>query len=83
MSNPDEIDLTEYTVEEHGFEVLLVNAHHLKNVPGRKTDVKDSQWIQRLHSNGLLSGSFRPSNACVALRSYVRQRRQLFQRRQR
>jgi len=66
-------------LEQHGFEVLLVNAHHLKNVSGRKTDVKDSQWIQRLHSNGLLSGSFRPSDECVALRAYVRQRRQLFQ----
>ena len=62
------------------FEVLLVNAHHLKNVPGRKTDVKDSEWIQQLHSHGLLRGSFRPSDDFVCLRSYVRQRRQLFER---
>jgi transposase len=67
-------------LEPMGFEVLLVNARHLKNVPGRKTDVKDSQWIQQLHSNGLLSGSFRPSDDFVRLRAYVRQRRQLFER---
>src|ERR1700687_6107547 len=47
-------------LEEHGFEVLLVNARHIKNVPGRKTDVIDCQWIQQLHSYGLLRGSFRP-----------------------
>ena len=64
---------------ESGFEVLLVNAHHLKSVPGRKTDVKDCQWIQRLHSYGLLRGSFRPNNHCVTLRSYVRQRSKLFE----
>jgi len=62
-----------------GFEVVLANAYHLKNVPGRKTDVKDSQWIQQLHSNGLLSASFRPSDDFVRLRSFVRQRRQLFE----
>ena len=67
-------------LEANGFKVLLVNAHHLKNVPGRKTDVKDAQWIQQLHSCGLLNGSFRPSNDFVHLRSYVRQRRQLFNR---
>jgi transposase len=63
-----------------GFEVVLANAYHLKNVPGRKTDVKDCQWIQQLHSNGLLSASFRPSDEFVRLRSFVRQRRGLFER---
>ena len=47
-------------LERRGFEVKLVNAHHVKNVPGRKTDVSDCQWLQRLHSFGLLEGSFRP-----------------------
>jgi len=41
-------------------EAVLVNARHLKHVPGRKTDVKDCQWLQQLHSYGLLNGSFRP-----------------------
>jgi transposase len=67
-------------LEPMGFDVILANAHHLKNVPGRKTDVKDAQWIQQLHSNGLLSGSFRPSDDFVRLRAYVRQRKQLFER---
>ena len=48
-------------LEERGFEVVLVNARHVKNVPGRKTDVVDCQWIQELHSVGLLRGSFRPA----------------------
>lgn len=64
---------------ESGFEVLLVNARHLKAVPGRKTDVKDCQWIQQLHSYGLLNGSFRPDNECVTFRTYVRQRARLFE----
>ena len=46
-------------LEERGFEVLLVNARQLKNVPGRKTDMNDCQWIQQLHACGLLRGSFR------------------------
>lgn len=62
-----------------GFEVLLVNARFFKSVPGRKTDVQDCQWIQQLHSYGLLRGSFRPSNEIVELRSYVRQRSRLFE----
>lgn len=62
-----------------GFEVLLVNAHHFKNVPGRKTDVQDCQWIQQLHSYGLLRGSFRPSDEVVQLRAYVRHRSRLFE----
>lgn len=66
-------------MEEAGLEVLLVNAKFFKAVPGRKTDVQDCQWIQRLHSYGLLRGSFRPSNAIVELRAYVRQRSRLFE----
>lgn len=67
-------------LDEYGFDVQLVNAHHVKNVPGRKTDVSDAEWIQRLHSFGLLSGSFRPSNEVVVLRSYIRHRNTLMQR---
>lgn len=48
---------------KHGLRVYLVNAHHLKHVPGRKSDVKDCQWIQYLHTCGLLNGSFRPEEA--------------------
>lgn len=66
-------------LEEAGFEVLLVNAGHLKHVPSHKTDVKDCRWIQQLHSYGLLRGSFRPVNEVVELRAYVRQRSRLFQ----
>ena len=61
-------------IDQAGIEVNVVNAHHLKTVPGRKTDVKDCQWIQHLHACGLLSGSFRPTDECVKLRSHVRQR---------
>lgn len=61
-------------LETHGFKVLLVNARHVKNVPGRKTDVQDCQWLQQLHSYGLLHSSFRPENDICILRSYVRQR---------
>jgi transposase len=61
-------------LEARGFEVLLVNARQLKNVPGRKTDVLDCQWIQQLHTYGLLRGSFRPEEEMCALRSYTRHR---------
>lgn len=61
-------------LEERGFDVLLVNARHIKNVTGRKTDVLDCQWIQQLHTYGLLRGSFRPSAEIAVLRSYVRHR---------
>ena len=61
-------------LEKRGFEVCLVNARHVKNVPGRKTDIKDCQWLQQLHSYGLLAGSFRPSDDICVLRSYIRQR---------
>jgi transposase len=64
-------------LEARGFEVLLVNARHLKNVPGRKSDVSDCEWIRELHSVGLLRGSFRPVDAIVALRAYLRHRQTL------
>jgi transposase len=66
-------------LEASGFEVLLVNARHVKNVPGRKTDVIDCQWLQYLHSVGLLRGSFRPQQAVCAIRSIVRHRDGLVQ----
>jgi transposase len=68
-------------LESKGFEVLLVNAQHLKNVPGRKTDVKDCQWIQLLHSHGLLRGSFRPNESICALRALQRQCKNLVEER--
>lgn len=61
-------------LESKGFEVVLVNARHVKNVPGRKSDVLDCQWLQQLHSYGLLQASFRPTLDVCALRAYVRQR---------
>ena len=64
-------------LEERGFEVCLVNPRHLKNVPGRKTDVLDCQWLQQLHSFGLLRGGFRPPGEICAFRSYMRQRSML------
>jgi transposase len=64
-------------LETRGFEVILVNARHVKNVPGRKTDVQDCQWLQQLHSYGLLRGSFRPDDEICILRSYIRQRENL------
>jgi len=66
-------------LEEKGFDVCLVNARHLKNVSGRKTDVLDCQWIQQLHTYGLLSPSFRPPDQIVAIRSLVRHREMLVQ----
>lgn len=64
-------------LERNGFEVLLVNARHVKNVPGRKTDVQDCQWLQQLHSYGLLRGSFRPNDEICVLRGYIRQHESL------
>jgi transposase len=61
-------------LEDKGFEVRLVNPKHLKNVPGRKSDVLDCQWLQQLHTFGLLSGSFRPTEKICELRAYTRQR---------
>src|SRR6266850_748189 len=64
-------------LERKGFKVLLVNARQIKNVSGRKTDVEDCQWIQRLHTYGLLGGSFRPADAYCVVRSLVRYRDEL------
>ena len=61
-------------LERNGFEVRLVNASHAKNVPGRKTDVKDCQWLQQLHTFGMLGGSFRPEARMCVVRSYLRLR---------
>jgi len=64
-------------LEEYGFEVFLVNARHIKNVSGRKSDVMDCQWIQELHSYGLLNASFQPDSDTRELRSYLRHRKSL------
>ena len=61
-------------LEAAGLEVFLVNARHVRHVPGRKSDCKDCQWLQRLHSYGLLSGSFRPSDDICRLRTLMRHR---------
>ena len=66
-------------LERHGFHVILVNARYAKNVPGRKTDVNDAAWLQRLHSYGLLRGSFRPKAEVATLRAYLRQRERLIE----
>ncbi len=64
-------------LEERGFEELLVDPRRLKSVPGRKTDVLDCQWLQQLHTYGLLSGAFSPESEIRELRSYLRQRAML------
>jgi transposase len=64
-------------LEAAGIEVCLVNARHCKNLPGRKTDVSDCQWLQYLHSVGLLRASFRPPEHICAVRSLLRQRANL------
>ena len=64
-------------LESHHLTVKLVNARHVKHVPGRKSDVQDCQWLQQLESFGLLSGSFRPEAKICVLRSYMRQREML------
>lgn len=64
-------------LEAKGIKVNLVNAHHVKTVPGRKSDVLDCQWLQKLHTCGLLSASFRPEDQICVLRSYIRQRQTL------
>jgi transposase len=64
---------------EGQFEILLVNAQHIKQVPGRKTDVKDAEWIAQLLQHGLLRGSFVPPTAQRELRELTRQRRKLIQ----
>ena len=64
-------------LEQRGLQVVLVNARDVHNVPGRKSDVKDCEWLQQLHSVGLLRASFRPAAALVPLRSFMRQRETL------
>src|SRR5205807_10100784 len=66
-------------LEQCGFEVKLVDARHVKNVSGRKSDVLDCQWLQQLHTYGLLAGAFRPPDEVCVLRSYLRQREMLTQ----
>jgi transposase len=61
-------------LEAAGLEALLVNARHVRHVPGRKSDCKDCQWLQRLHSYGLLNGSFRPGDDICRLRTLMRHR---------
>jgi len=64
-------------LEEQHFEVRLVDPRRMKHVPGRKTDVLDCQWLQQLHSNGLLDCAFRPTDDIVLLRGFLRQRAML------
>ena len=66
-------------LESLGFEVRLVDPRQLKRAPGRKTDILDCQWIQQLHTFGLLSGAFRPNEQICTLRGYVRQRGMLIE----
>jgi transposase len=66
-------------LEAAGLEVYLVNARETKNLPGRKTDVQESQWLMKLHTYGLLRNSFRPSLEVRMLRTYWRQRQDLVQ----
>src|SRR5438094_5387923 len=66
-------------LESRGFQVCLVNAQHVRHVPGRKSDVLDCQWLQYLHSVGLLKASFRPEQDVCAVRSLLRHRDSLVQ----
>ena len=68
-------------LEAHGIVPYLVNARHVKSVPGRKSDWNDAQWLQKLHALGLLQASFRPDGEIVALRTLVRYRAELIQHR--
>lgn len=68
-------------LERQGFECLLISSRSLRKVAGQKTDVEDAQWIQTLHSYGLLKGSFRPQGDLVALRTLLRHRAQLLEHR--
>ncbi|WP_299762479.1 IS110 family transposase [uncultured Pontibacter sp.] len=71
---------SQFTVlQQAGFDVLLCNGKLTKNIKGRKTDVQDCQWIQRLHSLGLLTGSFLPDQATEELRTYCRHRTSLLE----
>lgn len=64
-------------LESYGLQVNVVNARHTKTLPGRKTDVQECQWLQKLHTFGLLNNSFRPAEEIRILRSYMRQRENL------
>jgi len=64
-------------LERQGFECLLISSRSLRRVPGRKSDIEDAQWIQTLHSYGLLESSFRPQGELVALRTLLRHRGQM------
>jgi len=64
-------------LEEHGLQVNVVNAHHTKTLPGRKTDVLECQWLQKLHTFGLLNNSFQPAEEIRVLRTYMRQSEKL------
>src|SRR5215471_8599674 len=66
-------------LEAAGLEVYLVNARDTKNLPGRKSDVQESQWLMKLHTYGLLRSSFRPPQGVRTLRTYWRQRQDLVQ----
>jgi len=66
-------------LETRGFTVLLVNARHVKNVPGRKRDVSDCEWLRDRHIVGLLRGSFRPTDGIVTLRADLRHRQTLIE----
>lgn len=68
-------------LEREGFECLLISSRSLRRVSGKKSDITDAQWIQTLHSYGLLEGSFRPQADLVALRSMLRHRAQLMEHR--
>src|SRR6476619_6076931 len=64
-------------LEEAGLNVVLVNAKHVKNISGKKSDVKDAEWIRQLHSCGLLSASFQPDHFTRTLRTLMRHRKNL------
>lgn len=68
-----------YLLESYGLRPCLVNAYHMKNVPGRRTDWHECQWLQYLHSVGLLRSAFRPEAAITALRTIIRHRQELVQ----
>ena len=61
-------------LEQHGLEVYLVNARHTKNLPGRKSDIQECQWLLKLHTYGLLRNSFHPATEIRVVRTYWRQR---------
>ena len=67
------------TLVSYGFDVILVNGKQTKNIKGKKTDIKDCQWIQKLHSLGLLSNSFLPDSTTDVIRTYSRHRQNLIQ----